>query len=113
MAASDQLVDVIKLRTVRPPNRLPVRAGEECARFPSTECASRTITQAFDEAWAQISPTFGNHPKDIEKARLRLGHAVLSVATEESRDVAALKTAALQAMAVAYRDKPSRIGPTE
>jgi hypothetical protein len=66
----------------------------------------KAITQAFDAAWDEIAATFGNDPKDIERARLRLAHAILSVAAEDSHDVAALKIGALQAMAIGYRQKP-------
>ena len=61
--------------------------------------ALKAVTQAFDAAWLEIAPNFSNDPQDIEKARLRLAHALLSVAAEDSRDVAALKTGALEAMA--------------
>jgi hypothetical protein len=69
----------------------------------------KVITQAFDEAWLMIAGNFGNDPQDIEKARLRLAHAVLSVAYEDSRDVEALKVGALEAMALAYHEKVSLI----
>jgi hypothetical protein len=39
----------------------------------------------------------------IEGARLRLAEAMLSVATEDSSDVASLKAGALQAMVRDYR----------
>jgi hypothetical protein len=42
-------------------------------------------------------------PAVVESARVRLADALLSVATEDSRDPEALKIAALQAMAVDYR----------
>ena len=67
----------------------------------------KAMGQAFDAAWDEIASTFGNDPKDIEKGRLRLAHAVLSVAAEDSRDVAALRSGALQAMAVGYRERPA------
>jgi hypothetical protein len=44
---------------------------------------------------------------EIEAARLRLAEAVLSVTTESSTDVSALKTGALLAMALNYRIRPS------
>jgi hypothetical protein len=65
----------------------------------------KAMTQAFDAAWEEIAPNFGNDPKDVEKARLRLAHAVLSMASEESHDVTALKKSALEAMALGYRQK--------
>ena len=48
--------------------------------------ALKAIGQAFDEAWASIAGNFGDDPKDIEKARHRLANAMLSVASEDSRD---------------------------
>jgi len=49
----------------------------------------------------------GHRPKrddqdDVEKARPRLARPLLSVANNHSRDVEALKTCALEAMALAY-----------
>ena len=66
----------------------------------------KVIGQAFDQAWAQIAANFGNDPSDIERARLRLANAMLSVASEDSRDVAVLARAALEAMALGYRNRP-------
>jgi hypothetical protein len=66
----------------------------------------KAIGQAFDEAWAQIAGNFGTDPDDVERARLRLADAMISVATEQSRDVAQLKSAALEAMALRYRSRP-------
>ena len=65
--------------------------------------ALKAIGQAFDEAWIQIAGNFGNDPGDIEKARLRLARAVLSIAHEESRDVRILRQAALERMALDYK----------
>ena len=59
----------------------------------------KALGQAFDEAWAEI----GNDASDIETARLRLAEALLSIANEDSTDVASLKAGALQAMAKQYR----------
>ena len=67
--------------------------------------ALRTIGKAFDEAWREIAGNFGNDPGNIELARVKLASAVLSVACEESRDVEVLKKGALQAMALAYRER--------
>ena len=58
--------------------------------------ALKAIGDAFDAAWAEISGRFGIDPVAIEAARLSLANAVLSVASEDSRDVEALKKAALQ-----------------
>ena len=67
--------------------------------------ALKVIGQAFDEAWRDIAGNFGDDPSEIEAARLKLAEAVLSVAHEDSRDVAALKSGALQAMALEFRNR--------
>jgi hypothetical protein len=64
--------------------------------------ALKVIGQAFDEAWEEIAGNFGD-PQDIEQARFRLANAVLSIAQEDSRNVEALKHAALQRMALDLR----------
>ena len=64
--------------------------------------ALKAIGQAFDEAWVTIAGNFGDDPLDIEKARLRLANALLSIAHEYSRDQVLIR-AALEAMALAYR----------
>jgi hypothetical protein len=63
----------------------------------------KAMGQAFDEAWAEIAGHFGDTPSQIENARLKLAGALLSVATDGSTDVAALKAGALQGMAMDYR----------
>jgi len=63
----------------------------------------KTLGDAFDQAWAQIAGNFGDTPFQVENARLRLAEALLSIPTEGSMDVAALKAGALQAMAMDYR----------
>jgi hypothetical protein len=65
--------------------------------------AMKAIGQAFDEAWIEIAGNFGNVPVDLDNARFRLATALLSVASEDSRDVDVLKQAALQIMALDYR----------
>jgi len=67
----------------------------------------KVVGQAFDEAWHEIAGNFGDDPTEIETARLKLADAVLSVASEDSRDVETLKNGALQAMALRYRESPS------
>jgi hypothetical protein len=63
--------------------------------------ALRVIGRAFDETWASIA---GNFTTDIttQSARIQLASTLLSLATDDSRDVAALKQAALQIMAREY-----------
>jgi ribosomal protein S7 len=65
--------------------------------------ALKAVGKAFDAAWAEISNNFGDEPADVEKARVRLAKAILSIANEDSRDVAVLKRAALQRMALDYK----------
>ena len=67
--------------------------------------AIRAIGQAFDAAWVDIAGNFGSDPQDIERARLRLARAMLSIASEDSRDVEVLKRAALEQMALDYRKR--------
>ena len=62
----------------------------------------KAMGQAFDAAWAEIVGHFGNDPVQIEAARLKLANAMLSVASDNTLDVEALKTAALQRMALDY-----------
>jgi hypothetical protein len=63
----------------------------------------KAMGEAFDRAWTEIAANAGTLPAEIEAARLRFAEAMLSVATEGSTDVAALKAGALQAMALDYR----------
>jgi hypothetical protein len=65
--------------------------------------ALKAIGEAFDAAWAEIAGNFGDVPVDIYNARYRLANALLSLASEDSRDVEVLKRAALQRMALDYR----------
>jgi len=71
--------------------------------------ALKVIGQAFDAAWVQIAGYFGNDPIDIKKARIRLAHAVLSVADDDSRDVGVLRQAALERMALDYKRRSDPI----
>ena len=64
--------------------------------------ALRAIGQAFDKAWLEIAGNFGD---DVERARYRLATALLSVASEDSLDVDALKQATLLRMALDYRER--------
>jgi len=67
--------------------------------------ALKVIGQAFDQAWQQIAPNFGDDPVDVEKARIRLAHALLCVADDDSRDIDVLKQAGLQRMALDYKKR--------
>jgi hypothetical protein len=68
--------------------------------------ALKAIGRAFDEAWAEIASHFAPDPLIVEGARLALANAIMSVATESSRDVQVLKNAALQVMAHNYKSLP-------
>ena len=65
--------------------------------------AMKAIGAAFAAAWTEIAGNFGHDAEDVEKARLRLAKALLSIANDDSRDVDVLKRAALQRMALDYR----------
>ncbi len=68
--------------------------GLDYARSPTHRWV---MGEAFDAAWAEIYVRVAaTNPVAIEDARLTLADAVLSVASEDSRDVEALKKAALQ-----------------
>ena len=65
----------------------------------------KATSEAFDAAWAEIAGNFGDDSIDVEKARLRLADALLSIADEDSRDVEVLKRAALARMALDYKPR--------
>jgi hypothetical protein len=67
--------------------------------------AVHAIGQAFDAAWMEIANNFGGDPVEIDNARLALATALLSVAGEDSRDVEVLRRAALQRLALDYRQR--------
>jgi len=70
--------------------------------------ALKAIGQAFDTAWQEIAGNFGSDAAEIEAARLQLASALLSIANEESRNVEVLKRAALERMALDYKDRLAR-----
>ena len=57
----------------------------------------KVIGQAFDEAWQDIAGNFGEDR--ALAARLKLANIILTTATSDSCDIAALKEMALQQMA--------------
>ena len=65
----------------------------------------KAACQAFDEAWESIAKNYSDNPLTVERARLRLANAVLAVAPRCGTDVEALRTAALQHVALNYRDR--------
>ena len=62
--------------------------------------ALKAIGKAFDDAWLTIAGNFSSEA--AEAARINLANAILSVASEDSRDVEALKRGGLVAMALSY-----------
>lgn len=64
----------------------------------------KIISQAFDESWSEIAHHF-HGASSIEDARLRLAHAVLIVAREDSDDAERVKRDALQVMTIAFRTR--------
>jgi hypothetical protein len=59
------------------------------------------LGEAFDAAWVEIAGNFCG-AADIETARHNLANALLSVASEDYRDVEVLKRAALLLVALDY-----------
>ena len=71
----------------------------------------KVIGKAFDDAWSEISGQFSNSELQAQSARLELAHAVLAIAREDSCDSDELKNAALQIMAMNYREQSDSVGP--
>ena len=65
----------------------------------------KVFLKAFDDAWDSIAGNFGDDPELVEAARARLAKAILSLPPSYS-SVEAIKIAALQAMALSYRERP-------
>jgi hypothetical protein len=59
--------------------------------------ALKIVGRAFDEAWSDIAGNFGDAAQ-IEIVRSKLARAILSAASDNSRDVAALKRIGLEAI---------------
>ena len=71
----------------------------------------KVIGKAFDDAWSEIAGHFSRNGLRAQSARLKLAHAVLAVARNDSRDSDELKNAALHVMAKNYRDQSAPTGP--
>lgn len=65
----------------------------------------KVIGKAFDDAWSEISSQFSNSELQSQTMRLKLAHAVLAIAREDSRNSDELKNAALQIVAMNQRDQ--------
>ena len=73
--------------------------------------ALKAIGQAFDGAWKTIEGNFGSDPQEVETARLKLANALLSIASNDSRDVEVLQRAALEVTARDYRSRANPRAP--
>ena len=67
--------------------------------------ALKAVGEAYDAAWVDIAGNFGDDPPAIERARLKLADALLTIACEDSRDVEVLKNAALLRMALDFKQR--------
>ena len=76
------------------------RLIESSAYGPET---LEVLYKALDDGWAEIASHFAE--EDHAHARMRLAHALLAVGREDSKDPEQLKNAALQVMALSYRDR--------
>ena len=71
----------------------------------------KVIGKAFDDAWSEIGSHFTPNGLQAQSMRLKLARAVLSVARDDSRDPVELKNAALQIMAMNFRDQSDPARP--
>ncbi len=67
--------------------------------------ALQIIYKAFDLAWSDLAPRYGNDLAQIEYARSALAQAVLSAAGTDPKDAHALKTSALALFEQRMRDR--------
>jgi hypothetical protein len=58
----------------------------------------KILFKAFDEAWEIIAPTTSGRAGAIEATRIKLANVILGLASGGERDVAVLKSAAVQIM---------------
>jgi hypothetical protein len=63
--------------------------------------ALKVMGEAFESAWSEIAGNFGEDP-EIDTVRSNLANALLSVASEDTRNAHVLKRAALQRFALDY-----------
>ena len=65
----------------------------------------KVFLKAFDEAWDTIAGNFGDDPELVEAARAKLAKVILNLPISDT-SVEAIKIAALQVMALTYRERP-------
>jgi voltage-gated potassium channel Kch len=73
-----------------------MKAREPINRSSFGPDALKAIGRAFDESWVSLAGNFADD--QVERARLRLADALLSIANDDSRDVETLKKMALDRM---------------
>ena len=64
----------------------------------------KVFLKAFDDAWDSIAGNFGDDPEVVEAARTKLAKVILNLPCNLS-GVEDIKVAALQAMALTYRER--------
>jgi hypothetical protein len=74
--------------------------------FPPHEL--KAIFEAFDDAWAELSPEVGSKLSSIDLARMSLATIILSIAAVGSMDRLKLKTAAMDAFRLKHGVPPPR-----
>jgi hypothetical protein len=72
--------------------------SEECQ---DPDALSRTI-DVFEEAWAVIAEGFAFDPVLADAVRLRLARIILNSPSREVQDIAQIKAASLQILALSY-----------
>jgi hypothetical protein len=74
------------------------------ARMTYSPDRLKVLGIAFDRAWESIAGNFGDGSHDIEAARTALANVILSLPCGELDDVERIKNAAVNVMAVGYRN---------
>jgi len=69
--------------------------------------ALRTIGKSLRCGLGEIAGNFGDDPTEIDPARIKLANAILLIASEDSMDAEVLRKAALQRMALDWRNEGS------
>jgi hypothetical protein len=73
--------------------------------------ASKAVKDALDATWREIAGNFSTHPITVRVVRRRLAEALLSIATDNHRDVEALKRGALEIMSAEGGNVHKNAGP--
>ena len=66
----------------------------------------KVLLEALDGAWNSIAGNLGDEPQVVETARIKLAHIIVNLPdSSQIGSVEAIKNAALQAMALSYRER--------